>query len=185
MCTFFFSAAAVAALALTAQAYPAIPFPGTYPQANNCLDSSVVTDFHFTRLDLGPVALCPGHEQTLRIAGVYGGLGLKDKLVISSQRKYLRTLVVGYQEVDVCQNGKCPTVALDGSFDFTIKFPLVADRWARGNTFTLTYSLCNVEGPQLWQFTTLSDANVASGCPATTSVRPTKTYIPIPILTLS
>ncbi|KAF9316074.1 hypothetical protein BG003_002380 [Podila horticola] len=182
----FFSAVAVATLALTAQAYPAMPYPGTYPQANNCLAPSVVSDLHVTRFDLSPVTLCPGQEQTLRIAGIYGGFNSKDKLVVSSQRSYLDNLVGGYQEVDVCQNGKCPTATLDGSFDFTIKFPLKADHWAKGNSFTLTYSLRNVEGPQLCQFTTLSDANVASGCPATTtSGRPTQTHIPIPTLTLN
>ncbi|KAG0013612.1 hypothetical protein BGZ81_000927 [Podila clonocystis] len=112
--------------------------------ANNCLDFSVVTDFHVTRLGLSPVALCPGQKHTLRIAGVYGGFDPKDKPVISSQRMYLGNLVGEYQEVDVFQNGKCPTVALDGLFDFTIKLPLAADHWARTtNTFTLTYSLRN------------------------------------------
>lgn len=145
----FFSAVAVATLALTAQAYPAMPYPGTYPQANNCLAPSVVSDLHVTRFDLSPVTLCPGQEQTLRIAGIYGGFNSKDKLVVSSQRSYLDNLVGGYQEVDVCQNGKCPTATLDGSFDFTIKFPLKADHWAKVNglrTVFLFVSSLNREG---------------------------------------
>ncbi|KAF8986637.1 hypothetical protein CPC16_007138 [Podila verticillata] len=172
---------AVAAVAYTAQAAPTFLSPGVYPVASNCLDSSVVTDVHITRFDLSPVKLCPGQEQTLRIAGT-GGFYSKEKLVISSQRRVLGKLVGGLQEVELCPNGNCPTNG-DGTFDLTLKFTILADHWATDNGFTLTYSARNVEGPLFCQFTAVTN-NIA-GCPTIPTVRPTRTLIPIPTLTLN
>ncbi|KAF9383356.1 hypothetical protein CPB97_006524 [Podila verticillata] len=178
----FLSAVAVAAVAFTAQAAPTVTFPGVYPVARNCLDSSIVTDVHITRFDLSPETLCPGQEQTLRIAGT-GGFNSKDKLVISSQRRVLGKLVGGLQEEELCPSGNCPTNG-DGTFDFTLKFTVSASHWATSNGFTLTYTSRNVEGPLFCQFTAVTN-DATAGCPTTTTVRPSKTLIPIPTLTLN